>query len=687
MELETRNSKLSFPYSAFTIYYPFVDQIQREFLIELEELVERLFADLDRLRLSSAPESLPRQVRESIDQIFRTVHTIKGSAGTMGLEAVGRIAHEFESALDALRTGKIKFQPELFDTFAAAAEALNENVRCAASGATAPATSTLFDQLRAVSRADGSRSNPDTEAILAKLQSDVWRSLNDTERHRLLSALAEGNHLFVVETSFDLADFDQRFQKLKNKLSISGEIISTSPSVGNHKPDTISFRVLYASDLRIEELAASVAEFSETKVISITTDEDGTSRTGGEQKLAPELTSDPASSPASFVRMDLEKLDRLISSTDELFRSSSRALDLALSQPDNVTAQQEQLRKLDGEIRKQFLGVEHELINLRLVSLGPTLQRAIRAGRNAARLVGKGIDFEITGGELRVDKLIAEAVADPLVQLVRNAVDHGIEDADLRVAAGKNKRGRISIRAISEGSQSRIRVMDDGHGIDPGEIAQAAGRLGLAAILPPDVTRIDIDRSLRLIFRPGFTTLAAPSQVSGRGVGLDVVETAIEQVGGELRVSTEPAQGTTFEIRLPVTFGIIAANVVVSAGFHYCIPADQTLGIDAIDLVDGASGANQIRQVSMRDLLGQSDDVEDGNQMHLITCQFTDERAGRQPEAKCLGIVVDRVEGPQEVLVRSLGRHAGRWYGIAGATELKDGTVALVLDLPRLLAR
>lgn len=663
-----------------------MDQTQREFLIEIEELVERLLVDLDRLRMSFAGESSPRRVRESIDQIFRTVHTIKGCAGTSGLEAVGRIAHEFENALEALRTGKIKFETSLLETFVATADALGESVGRAAAGIAEPSNSGLFDQLRSASGKLVAGSPRSVEALVEQLQTGVWRSLNDTEKHRLRSAVEEGNQLFVVETTLDLADFDKRFQSFKDKLAEHGEIVSTSPSVNDRQPDKINFRVLYATDRRLEKLEVTVAEFPDARFTSIPNDED--------ERSAKPVVSDsglpfaPATSFAGFVRADLEKLDRLISSTDELFRSSSSALDLALSQQGSASAQQEHLRGLSNKIRKQFLGVEHELISLRLVSLRPTLQRAARAGRAAARLVGKEIDFDITGGELRVDKLIAEAIANPLVHLVRNAVDHGIENAPARAAAGKNSRGRISIRAISEGSQSRVRIMDDGRGIDPVEIAGAARRLGLAAIVAPDVEHIDIDRSLRLIFRPGFTTLDTASEVSGRGVGLDVVETAIEQVGGELRVSTEPGRGTTFEIRLPVTFGIIAANVVVSAGIRYCIPADQTLGIDAIDLVDGASGANQLRQVSMRDLLGQRDDDEDaGNQMHLITCQFTDERAGREPESKCVGIVVDRVEGPQEVLVRTLGRHAGRWYGIAGATELKDGTVALVLDLPRLLAR
>jgi two-component system chemotaxis sensor kinase CheA len=356
---------------------------------------------------------------------------------------------------------------------------------------------------------------------------------------------------------------------------------------------------------------------------------------------------------------------------------------LALSEQQLSAPARQELEKLNDQIRTSFLGVEDELINLRMVSLGPTLQRAMRAGRAAARLAAREIDFEIVGGDLRLDKLLADAIADPLIHLVRNAVDHGIESSEERVQAGKKRRGTVRIEAVNEGSQSRLKVVDDGRGIDPLLVSEAALRLG---ILPAD-SALDIQRSLRLIFRPGFTTLSSPSDVSGRGVGLDVVETAVEQVGGELRVSSKPGEGTTFEIRLPVTFGLVATNVVVSAGNRYCIPAAQTLGIDAIEVIDGASGANQLRQVSMRDLLGQTPEEEDSSsQLHLITCEFTDERAGMSnQETKCVGIVVDRVEGPQEVLVRNLGRHAGRWYSVAGAAELRDGTVALVLDLPRLL--
>jgi two-component system chemotaxis sensor kinase CheA len=216
---------------------------------------------------------------------------------------------------------------------------------------------------------------------------------------------------------------------------------------------------------------------------------------------------------------------------------------------------------------------------------------------------------------------------------------------------------------------------------------------------------LDFERSLRLIFRPGFTTLESVSDVSGRGVGLDVVETAVENVGGELRVSSKPAAGTTFEILLPVTFGLLEATVFVSAGNRYCIPVSQILAGGTIDAsnpndakttVEGepgegqGPGASELPPVSMRTLLGQSpqespEDTASQGQSHVITCRFSHEQLNADNSTRCISIIVDAVVGTEEVLVRTLGRHAGRWYGVAGATELRDGSVALVLDLPRLL--
>ncbi len=328
---------------------------------------------------------------------------------------------------------------------------------------------------------------------------------------------------------------------------------------------------------------------------------------------------------------------------------------------------------MSDEVRRSFLGVEDELINLRMVSLGPTLQRAARSGRAAARAAAKDIQFEITGSDLRVDKMLADAIADPLIHLVRNAVDHGIESADTRAQAGKSNRGLIRIEGISLESQTVIRVTDDGGGIDPVEISEAATRLGIAE---PDC-RLDFERSLRLIFRPGFTTVDVASDVSGRGVGLDIVETSVEQVGGQLRISSRAGAGTTFEVRLPVTFGLLAATVVVSEGNRYCIASNQF-----VESPDSRAAADQRKglEVSLRELLGQPPAESNSK---TVNYEYTVN--GGAP--KRVQLVVDNIEGEQEVLVRNLGRHGGRWPGVIGATELRDGSVALVLDLPRLLSR
>jgi two-component system chemotaxis sensor kinase CheA len=344
--------------------------------------------------------------------------------------------------------------------------------------------------------------------------------------------------LLVVATSFDIGNFDAQFFFLKEKLAELGEVISTSPAVDAQNHERINFRILYASDAKLQDIKAAVVNVADVEFKELAS---GTSQAprAHEQSssglLSPRFTPRSLASLSNFVRTDLDQLDQLISSTHELLRNTTNALDLALSAQKQTAPARRVLQKLNSQIRSSFLGVEDQLINLRMVSLAPTLQRAVRAGRAAARLAVREIDFEVVGGDLQLDKLLADAIANPLIQLVRNAVDHGIESPEERLQAGKRRRGTVRIEVLSEGSQSRVRVVDDGRGIDPVRVSEAATRLGILR----DAS-LDIERSMRLIFRPGFTTVDSPSDVSGRGVGLDVVETAVEQVGGELRVSSEP---------------------------------------------------------------------------------------------------------------------------------------------------
>ncbi len=264
-----------------------------------------------------------------------------------------------------------------------------------------------------------------------------------------------------------------------------------------------------------------------------------------------------------------------------------------------------------------------------MVSLAPVLQRAARAGRAAARLSNKEIDFEVVGANLKLDKLLSDAIADPLIHLVRNAVDHGIETPEQQAQSAEKKRGLVRIEVTSEGRQTCLRVTDNGRGVDPAFVSQAAIKLG---VIGTD-TLLDMDHSVRMIFRPGFTTLSSASSISGRGVGLDIVETAVEHVGGELRVSSQPGRGSTFEIRLPATFGLLGSTMVASGGSSFCIDSDHVVKIEVIaasqiekseDKESLRSESGVVPVVRLRELLGQpADETLSTDLVHIITCEFT----------------------------------------------------------------
>lgn len=668
-----------------------MDQPRKQFLAETEDLIEQVFLALDELR--EQQDNRQRQ-RELIDEIFRRIHRLKGSAASFGFEGLGEIAHEFENLLSAMRAERITIVDRVLDVCENTATALLESLRLAASGVLEPSRRDLFEDLRALlqgPRTDAPYEESACAAVLSQLPPELSQASTNEEMRRLARGYKEGNCLYVVAASFDIASFDEQFYALKEKLAERGEVISTSPAVDPEHAEKVNFRILFSSPAPLRELESDLLGFPNVLLTELASP---ASVTAEQHALEPEPLRHTNTSASNFIRTDLDDLNRLISATHELSRLTSRALELNMSTRSNLT----ELDELAGEIRRSFLAVEDDLIALRMVSLGPILQRAARAGRAAARLGNKQIDFEIVGLDLRLDKLLCDAIGDPLIHLVRNAVDHGIETPESRVKSGKPPRGKVLIEAFREGNRTRLRVTDDGRGVEPDTIAQAASRLG---IIEPD-RAIDMHRSLRLLFCPGFTTLSAASTVSGRGVGLDIVETAVEQVGGEVRVSSEPGRLTIFEIRLPVTFSLMNATIILAGANRYCLESNQIVKAElfAASAVAANNTGEILRTengvlplVRLRELLGQTESTLAGGELNVITCEFQERAAGESSAlfetgngTMLVGVVVDGVAGTEEVLVRNLGRHAGRWYGVAGATELRDGTTALVLDLPRLLS-
>jgi two-component system chemotaxis sensor kinase CheA len=637
-----------------------VDQNRRLLLAELEDKIEQIFSAIEQLR---EVVDDGKETRRLLDEIFRVVHSLKATASSNAHENISQISHQFENLLHSLRTGKTRLDAKVLQVFDETANTLYAALQPNFNSEVLPPFFSKIDQLI---ESAGKRRRLEVELVLNALPLEVWQSLGDAEKHRLEESVGEGASLFLVGTSFDVINFDQQFQELKDRLTEKGEIISTAPKVNTERPDKIDFRIIYASDASSAVLSQALSDVDGVTVNEV----------AGPTRVAPvSAPADESSGNASdiesgsgrinLIRIHLEQLDKIISSTHRLYRKTIKAI------PEDSAA----------DVRASFNELAADLVNLRMVSVARILQRAVRAGRSAALAANKEIDFVVTGHDLQLDKSLVDAVADPLIHLVRNAVDHGIENTELRKQRGKNEKGLIRIDAVSIQGQTRIIVTDDGRGIDPAAVADAATRMGVLE----RGSVIGVDHSVRLVFLPGLSTAKEVSDTSGRGVGLDVVETAIEEVGGSVRVSSQPAKGSAFEIRLPVTFGLLDVYVVRANGQSYLIDAAHVTSTQPLAGSDVTPDQNKERQLfTLNNLLGRDNSLVNEPNSAVIFCRLATLKADAGVDER-LALVVDGIGQRQQVLVRNLGSRGGRWFGVAGAAELDDGSVVLLLDLPRLV--
>jgi two-component system chemotaxis sensor kinase CheA len=653
-----------------------MDEEQSEFIGDAREIVEKLYRDLEQLR---SARSQGRQRRELAARIFRRVHTLKGSAGSLGLRSVSQIAHDFEGVLDGVRLGRVEISDAVLDLFEDGTDAIARALESGPGDEINAGAAAIIKRLAALA-AQSKKEGTIASSLRAALPPEVARSLSEYDLQHTREAVREGAKLFVVAAGFAIETFDRNFRELTKLLGQSGEIISTGPGQPS-TADEINFRLLYAAELVSGEIlrqaeALGRIEISEIKIESLVT---GVKATGeGFPARA------PATDTGETVRVDLRQLDELISGASELFRYTTNAL-LSLSAADKLP-----FETATRYLRRRFVELEERLLKLRLVPAGEVFGRAAaRGGRIAARRLGKEVEFEIVGGEVGIDKSLADTIADPLLHLVRNAVTHGIETPAEREAAGKSAVGRVKLAAFNEASRIHITVSDDGRGIEWNRIAAAAEAHGIAG----KASDLSTDQCLRLIFRPGFSTASNLSELSGRGIGLDVVDRAMEQAGGEVRVATELGAGTTFALIVPATLALVQCLLVQTGGQMYAIESGGVSG-EATAANQPALDQDGVRVdwegeslplLRLSTLLGQTD-VQDTAGTMILWQAPNNGGVGKRNDGKSrYALMVDTVRGHQETLVRSLGRHAARWTGVCGAAELFDGNVALVLDIEELI--
>ncbi len=511
-----------------------MDQFLREFLSEADDQLEVLAVDVGELRNRRDDG---RSRREILARIFRHTHSLKGSSAGVELNKVTDLAHAFESLLDSIRLGRTTLDDDALHAFDETVVELSQLLHAASTGQTLPSTSSLIDRLRLMSK---ETNGPQRDSLA--IPDEIGAILTDVERQRLNESLGEGSRLFSLEVSFDIVSFDTGFKELSDKLRTSGEIIASQPGVASHQADQITFHVVYASNESASAVERSLKEFGRYTLKEYAGN--------GDDDSVNEVTfgglDDPSNAlpVTNTVRVNSDDLDEAIESVRQLHSESTETLDLALSSfpPDQVIASD--LKSRMAAIRSRFEQLESRLHSMRTIPAQRFLDRAVRAGVVAARKAGKEIEFEIKGGDVLLERSVSDVIADPILHLLRNAVDHGIESPAERTSQGKTMRGSILLEAIADAEALRVKISDDGRGIDPHRVSLAAQASGLIE----NGNVLSKEESFRIIFARGFSTSENANALSGRGVGLEVVERAIEKLGGKIEVDSTINAGTTFEL-------------------------------------------------------------------------------------------------------------------------------------------
>ena len=589
-----------------------------------------------------------------IDAIFRAVHTVKGMSGVMGYDAVGALAHAMETLLERVRAGDERLTSEQVVLLFDAADALERAVEGAATaGESALDVSELVARLGG--RASG-HADPGTAPV---------RTLPAGAGVAVHVRLEEGTILPGA-----------RAQLVLGRVRALGTVLLATPPedelLDERFDGVFAFRLeTEASDALIEQ-ALRGAGF----VASVRVDRGGPPP---EEVARYEATwgSDQLTAPLQrYVRIDLRRLDRLMNLVGELMIARGRLAQVAAPHADPALDEAiAEASRLIGEVQDGVLGG-------RMVPVWQVFDRFPRVVRDAAHSLGKDVDFVIEGREIELDRSLLEQIADPLVHLLRNSVDHGIEGPEERAATGKRAAGRLVLSATRERSAVVIRVSDDGWGVNRARVLDKAKRLGLVDAERDELSDDDI---LRLIARPGFSTAERVTELSGRGVGIDAVISRVRALGGAVEMRSAVGKGTTFSLRLPVTLAVIPALLARSGDETYALPLTHVT--ETLQLRRGHLRTVRGREVIvLRDevlpllrlehVVGGSAGVGVGSGSQVVVLEMADRRAA---------LVVDQLLGQQEIVVKPFDAVRGALSCFNGATIMGDGSPALILEMGGLL--
>ena len=693
-----------------------VSQYLEIFIDETKEHLQNLNTQI--LELEQDPDS-----DNTVNEIFRAAHSLKGMAGTMGYKRMQNLTHDMENVFSEVRNGNIKVKANMIDVLFQCLDALEEylaNIQQNSDEGTnenEPLIKALNDFLNAKDEASADVSDVKKEvkeAKKAKTASDknLWRNikLESSEYSVMEKAEAMGKNLYGVTVYVQdtcILKAARAFLVFKAIEEIGEILVSNPPTqdIEDEKFD-LNFSLIVVTDKDLESVLKAVKNVSEiadavgakTKASEFESLDDKrdndykanevqetTAVSSAVKKSADDVSKDNKKQAVSkpvvnkTVRVDIEKLDDLMNLVSELIIAKNSLVSASVVEKASSSSFNEQIEYLESVTTN----LHESVMKVRMVPIESVLAKFPRMIRDLTKKLGKKMELYMTGEDTELDRTVVDEIGDPLMHLLRNSADHGIESAKVRKERGKPETGSIFLDAYQEGNNVIIEVRDDGNGIDVEAVKKKAVSRGtITAEQAENMSDKDI---VDLLFLPSFSTAQEVTDVSGRGVGLDVVRSKIEALSGEVEVKTKLGEGTTFIIRLPLTLAIIQALMVQVGGEKYAISLASIQTIEDIKESD-IKYVQQKEVINLRGvvipLIRMSEvlDIESkrasGENMIVVIVKKGDKMAG---------LVVDELMGQQEIVIKSLGKYINKCRIISGATILGDGEVALIIDANALI--
>lgn len=684
------------------------------FIEESKEHLQAINANL--LLLESDPDNT-----QIVNEIFRSAHTLKGMAATMGFEDMASLTHEAENVLDLIRNHKLKINSDIMDVIFQSVDLIEGMVYNIIDGGNGSAdVSAPVNKLRAIVAGDleavathsptvsveATHADEGVDNLVSELNQNTYEhyGLDEYSITVMKQSKEAGNNLFWIKVVLrdDCLLKAARAYMVFDNLESQGEVIKSKPSVEDIENERFDheFEIIFVTTKSSEEIRKTIENVSEIKEVimeqidlsqldkeSVAHQEVAaaaaapaaqTAAAAKQTDAAQQATANKKVSTGKTIRVDIERLDILMNLFSELVIDRGRLEQLARELGKSELQETvEHMSRISGDL-------QNIILTMRMVPVEQVFNRFPRMVRDLAKELSKKVNLEIFGAETELDRTVIDEIGDPLVHLLRNSIDHGVESPTERRMAGKPEEGTVQLKAYHSGNHVFIEVRDDGKGINKDKVLKKAIDKGIVNPLTAD--NLSDKQIYELLFASGLSTADVVSDISGRGVGLDVVKTKIESLGGSVSVDSNPGKGTTFLIQLPLTLSIISAMLVQIENEKYAVPLSSIIET-AVFRQDEIMMAHRqkvidfrgrvVPLVSLKDFFNIPDNsVEKGDEVAVVIV-----RKGE----KMAGLIVDSFIGQQEIVLKSLGKYLVNVLAISGATILGDGQVALIIDCNALI--